>query len=145
MSGWGPCPGLAPGDVVRLQLEAFRDSDLPEKDWGLRRAYAFNSPASKRLIGSVEDFIRLAHSDDFAPLLNHRQAQLGDLHLFEDEATQTIEITDNAGRTATYVFSLSLQIENGVEGCWMTDRVERIDSFHRPRPTVEQMARHFLN
>ena len=121
-----PDPKLSPEEVIRIQLEALRDNDTPEKDSGIARAFEFASPGNRAATGPLDNFIQLVKSPAYRPMLNHRRAERGQIRVTGDEARQRVTLTDARGRKITYIFILSRQQEEPYAGCWMTDSVIRV-------------------
>jgi hypothetical protein len=118
-----PSPQLGPDQVVRLQLEALQRADDPQPDAGIVRAWAFASPGNKQAIGPVDRFITVVRSPGYAPLLNCREFQLGQVLIDGDRAQQIVAVKTADDALVFYVFQLSRQSCENYNGCWMTDAV----------------------
>jgi hypothetical protein len=70
-----PDKDLAPGEVVRIVVDALRDNDA--KDNGIAITFDFASPANQKATGPLERFVPLVKSPAYAPMLNHRSAEYG--------------------------------------------------------------------
>jgi hypothetical protein len=121
-----PDPSLDPNDVVRIQLEAFQNNDIPEPDSGIRRAFEFASPENREFTGPVDEFIELLHDPRYRDLLNFQRAEYGPVDSFEDTAVQPVMVVSEDGDPVVYMFALSRQTEPPYEDCWMTDGVMRM-------------------
>lgn len=121
-----PSPDLTPDAVVRLQLASLQHNDDPSPNSGIRAAYRFASPANRAHLGPMPRFIRMVKNPMYAPLVNHRHAELGDLVILDDQAHQVVQITTAEGEEAAYVFTLSRQHQGLYTLCWMTDSVVRL-------------------
>jgi hypothetical protein len=119
-----PATHLTPGQVVKIQLSAFKVNDAA--DQGVRKAYEFASPASRLLAGPMERFSVLVRNPVYAPLLNFESVVFGPLEIVGDEAEQRVSILASSGIEATYSFKLSRQSMGAFAGCWMTDRLEPV-------------------
>ncbi len=117
-----PDTTLDPASVVRIQLQALAQNDQPAPDSGLATAYEFASPANRLRTGSLQRFSAMVHTS-YAALLNYRSAHFNPIVVKGDFAMQGVELVDQKGYTARYVFILSRQIEPPYAGCWMTDGV----------------------
>jgi hypothetical protein len=118
-----PDPWYDPGDVVQLQLAALRTNDAPEPDAGIETCYNFASPANRRRTGPLSRFIRMVHTHQYRPLIDHREAVRGPVEREANTATQKVTVTGDEGRTLTYEFGVSLQSTDPFRDCWLTDRV----------------------
>ena len=122
-----PDKDLTPEKVINAQLEALRNNDVPYRDAGVSANYDFLSPESKKVIGSVERYKALFEDSLYSPLLNYKTARLGEIKLDHDTAKQIVFITSWDNRIVGYEFLLSRQKKGQYAGCWMTDKIIRLD------------------
>lgn len=121
-----PRPGLSPGEVIRIQLEALRRND--EHDRGIEVAFRFASPANRANTGPLDRFIRMIRQGPYALMLEYRKVSYGTVEVRGERARQRITLTGPRARVS-YWFVLSRQSEAPCAGCWMTDAVfvERVE------------------
>lgn len=115
-----PNPGLSPGDVIRIQLEALRNND--GQDRGITVAFRFASPANRVNTGPLSRFIAMIEHGPYALMLDFHHADYGPVETASDQARQRVTLT-GARASTTYWFFLSRQSEAPYEDCWMTDAV----------------------
>ena len=115
-----PEPGLSPGDVVRIQLEALHHND--EQDRGIAVAFRFASPANRAGTGPLSRFIAMIEEGPYALMLDFRDADYGPVETAAGQARQRVTLT-GARASMTYWFYLSRQSEPPCVDCWMTDAV----------------------
>ena len=115
-----PDPGLSPGEVIRIQLEALRHND--EHDRGIAVAFRFASPANRASTGPLSRFIKMIENGPYALMLDFRDAAYGPVETVADQARQRVTLTGTREST-TYWFYLSRQSEAPWADCWMTDSV----------------------
>ena len=115
-----PNPGLSPGDVIRIQLEALRNND--EQDRGIAVAFRFASPANRVNTGPLSRFIAMIERGPYALMLDFNHADYGLVETVGDQARQRVTLT-GARASTTYWFFLSRQSEAPYVDCWMTDAV----------------------
>lgn len=121
-----PHPALSPEDVVRAQLRALAQNDVPYANAGIEYAFRFASPSNKRHTGPLERFIQLLHTPAYVPMLNHGNARYGETQIEEDQAWQSVILTFEGGEQAGYVFLLRRQDTESCQKCWMTESVVRL-------------------
>lgn len=131
-SGPQPTPNLDPATVVRIQLKAMAHNDQPAPDAGMTTVYAFASPENRELTGPLAHFSAIIHKL-YAPLLNHRSAQLRPLVMHGEQALQGVEVIDARGQAARYLFILRRRSEPPCAGCWLTDSVLREPGAEAPQ------------
>ena len=115
-----PRPGLSPGEVVRIQIEALRHND--EQDRGIEVAFRFASPANRETTGPLPRFIRMLRQGPYALMLDFREASYGTVEVRNEVARQRVTLTGARSRVS-YWFYLSRQSKAPFAGCWMTDAV----------------------
>ena len=122
-----PTSDLMPEEVINAQLESLRKNDVPYRGAGVSANYQFLSPESKKVVGGVDRYKALFDDSLYSPLLNYRSARLGEIKLDNDTAKQIVFITSRDNRIVGYEFLLSRQKRGQFAGCWMTDRIIRLD------------------
>ena len=115
-----PRPGLSPGDVIRIQIEALRHND--DEDRGIEVAFRFASPANRETTGPLPRFIRMIRQGPYALMLDFREASYGTVEVREEVARQRVTLTGARSRVS-YWFYLSRQSKAPFADCWMTDAV----------------------
>ncbi len=130
-AGTAPDPRLAADDVIAIVLSALADAGARPSaapDAGARGyalAFAFSSPGNRAAVGSLESFTEMVQDDAYRPLLGHRQAARGVLHVSGERATQRVVVTGADGQRVAYTFTLARQASGAFRGCWMTESVVR--------------------
>ena len=122
-----PRPDLSPGDVVRIQVEALAENDLPYRDAGLETAFRFLAPESKQLIGSIRHFIEVANNPIYRCCINHQNARYSEVRVKGDRAIRALILQSGASeREVGFVFFLARQKAPPHRDCWMTRSVRRV-------------------
>lgn len=116
-----PRPDLTPEQVVKLQLEAIRDSE--GTDTGLAAAYRFASPDHKRRVGTLTEFADLVRSSKFQAMLGFRAAEFGLTRIVGNRARQIVTLEDEQGRIQMFLFELQKQQGGPDKDCWLTEAV----------------------
>ena len=133
LSAYEPSPELSPEEVVRIQMEAFRNND--EEDRGIAVAFRFASPNNRRNTGPVERFSRMMQGPLYRPMLMYEDIRYGEAAVRGRVALQRVELTLGE-RRFTYDFYLVRQDGGEYDQCWMTEGVsivpnqERSDTFN---------------
>jgi hypothetical protein len=123
-----PSAELAPGDVVKAQLEAMRENDDPFANAGIATAFKHASPSNRAQTGPLERFIRMVKGPAYRPMLLHDRAAYGPVErVGERRARQMVALyRDGEAEPAVYVFLVVQQQAEPVEGFWMTESVQRV-------------------
>lgn len=114
-----PRPELTPEQVVKIQLEAIRESD--GSDEGLATAYRFNSPDHKERIGTLGQFGEIVKSSKFQVMLGYRAAEYGSTRIEGGRALNIVTLQDEQGRVQMFLFELRKQVTGPDKGCWLTE------------------------
>lgn len=115
-----PSPELAPGDVVRIQLNALRAND--DADQGIAVAFRFASPRNKASTGPLPRFIHMIKAGPYRLMLEFDRASYGPMEIRGDRAAQRVTLV-GSDDVRTYVFLLGRQKGPPCAGCWMTEAV----------------------
>ena len=130
-----PASDLTPEQVVRTVMDALQDNDAD--DTGIAITFDFASPQNKEATGPLERFAEMVKGPVYAPMLNFKSAEYGEIKVVDDEvAEQAVRLVAANGETAVYVFRLSKQPDGEFKDCWMTDGVMRL----RPRDADDGAA-----
>ncbi len=123
-----PSADLTPAQVIRYQVDALADNDVPHADAGIEITFRFASPENRRATGPLPRFRALLHNPMYSDLLNHVRAEYGDPLLRGHMALGPVLITTTEGKQVGYMFQLSKQLDERCPGCWMTEGVTRLDA-----------------
>lgn len=122
-----PRPDLSPGDVVRIQIEALAENDLPYRDAGIETAFRFMTPETKRLTGSVRHFIEVVTNPIYRCAINHGHVRYSDVRVKDDRALRALIVqTPETKREVGFIFMLTRQKVPPHRDCWMTRSVRRV-------------------
>ncbi len=118
-----PSTNLSPEQVVRFQIEAYEQNDLPEKDAGVKVAFRFTSDVHRKVYGSVEEYTQMLQRPAFKAMFQHDLVVFGEVEIRGHRAMQAVVLITEDGESAGYVFMLSRQKGGPNDGCWLTDGV----------------------
>lgn len=122
-----PHPERTPGDVVRTQMEALAEKDLPYQDAGIETVYRFMAPASRQQIGSIRHFIEVVNSAIYRCCIHHRHVRYSEVRVRGRKALRALIVTPGeTEREVGFVFSLERQQSPPHRDCWMTRSVRRV-------------------
>ena len=126
-----PSPKLDPEHVVRLQLAALKNNNVPVENAGIAIAFRFASPQNRVLTGPLPQFIKLVRNPRYSPMLDYDRAEFSSVVFGKDVARQIVTLYGGRAGKISYVFLLRKQPEGEFKDCWMTDS----DLEYGPRPT----------
>lgn len=120
-----PDPSLSPEEVVRIQMDAFRNNDADDR--GIEIAFRFASPANRRLTGPLPRFARMMRNVLYEPMLVAEEVEVADVQVRGNLARVLVSLKTPDGRSHDYVFFLTKQGSGEHAGSWMTEGVSLLD------------------
>ncbi|MFO7782736.1 MAG: DUF4864 domain-containing protein [Spirochaetia bacterium] len=124
LSEQSPAPELSPEEVVRIQMEAFRNND--EEDRGIAIAFRFASPGNKQMTGPLSRFRMMMRNPFYRPMLDAAAIEIGVVEVRERVARVEVSAVSPEGERSYYAFFLGKQREGEFADSWMTEAVEVI-------------------
>lgn len=122
-----PRPDLTPGDVVRTQMEALAENDLPYKDAGIETAYRFMAPSTRQLIGSIRHFLDVVNNPIYRCCIRHQRVRYSEVRVRNRRALRALILESRAtGAEVGFVFALERQQAPPHRHCWLTTSVRRV-------------------
>ena len=122
-----PDPGLAPGEVIRIVVEALQHRNSPSPNAGIFAVYQFASPANRVKTGPYGSFLRLVKLPPFDSLFSGHADGYGPLLVAGEHVEQKVRFRLEGGGTVGFVFVVSrqtgAQTRGRCTGCWMVDGV----------------------
>ncbi len=125
-----PDPSLTPEEVVRIQMNAFRNNDA--EDRGIEIAFRFASPANRRLTGPLPRFARMMRTVLYEPMLVAEEVEVSAAEIRGNLARVNVSLRTADGSSHRYVFFLTKQIAGDYAGSWMTEGVSVPDNRRAP-------------
>lgn len=118
-----PSPEFSPEEVVRIQLEALANNDVPYDDAGIEITYRFASPGNRQVTGPLERFVAMVKGPAYGDMLNHISAQIGQPEVTGNRAQLAVILVTADARRVGYLFVVGRQQGGDCPGCWMTESV----------------------
>ena len=116
-----------PGEAIQTVTAALRNNNSPLPNAGIFTAFQFSSPANHANTGSYGNFLMIAKTADYAPMMHDHPNELTDLVVSGDHAEQILRVKLKQGgivsnKTVSYKFDVTRQKDGG----WMVDGVSRL-------------------
>jgi len=122
-----PRPNLTPGDVVRIQVEALADNDLPYRDAGIETVFRFMAPVTRQQVGSIRHFIQVVNNPIYRCCIDHESVRYSAVRVKERTALRALILSSSvSGKEVGFVVSLERQHAPPHRDCWMTRSVRRV-------------------
>lgn len=90
-------PGAAPEEtsaeaVVKQQLRALQNNDDPEKDTGIKTAWAYAHPANQAATGPLERFTAMLKGNAYSPLIDHDSHRVSLVAIEQNQAVFDVTV-----------------------------------------------------
>lgn len=118
-----PGPGVAPDEVIAIQLMALQSNDTPEKDAGIRQVWAFAHPDNRKMTGPLERFTAMIKSPNYGAMIDHRSHTITEMNRARDWVQYKVMMEDSRGRVLTFLWVVKKVTDPSCDGCWMTSAV----------------------
>ena len=119
----GEGPPEAARAVVREQLEALQRNDTPEKDAGIRTAWARAHPRNRAATGPLGRFTDMLKSPAYRDLLGHRSHRIALAGGSEVSATFVVTVYTDQGPPLAYRWTVAVIDSGKRSGEWGTTAV----------------------
>ena len=119
-----PNPEIKPEDVVRIQLEALMNNNIPYEDAGISQTWEFAHPHNRKYTGPLLNFKSMMKSDPYALMLDHSNHKIIFVSKYDNTANYFVELNDKIGNKYGFTWTVKKVIFEGkFKNCWMTSGV----------------------
>ena len=115
---------LKPFDVVKIQLSALKNNNIPYKNAGIEQTWEFAHPSNKRFTGPLPRFIKLLNEEGYNVLLNHMEHKIAEIFKSEKKFIYEVIILDKEKFFFKYNWQIEKFLSEGsLNNCWLTTSV----------------------
>ena len=115
---------LKPFDVVKIQLSALKNNNIPYKNAGIEQTWEFAHPSNKRFTGPLPRFIKLLKDEGYNVLLNHMEHKIVEIFKSEKKFIYEVTILDGEKNFFKYNWQIEKFLNEGsLNNCWLTTSV----------------------
>ena len=118
-----PDPSIEPIEVVRTQLEALMNNDVPEEDFGIKQTWAFAHPNNRKATGPYDRFARMIRNPAYAPLIDHVSHTITEQNRATEWVQFKVMMEDKQGNVLSFAWVVKKSDEAPFKDCWMTSGV----------------------
>ena len=119
-----PNTKLKPVDVLKIQLEALKNNNIPYKNAGIEQTWEFAHPDNKKKTGPLNNFINLIYSKNYNILIGHQKHEFKKINQSNDSFTYEVYIMTKDKKKYVYLWKIEKVKEKGIlKNCWMTTLV----------------------
>ena len=117
---------IVPEEVVKIQLSALQNNNIPYEDAGIEQTWEFAHPSNRVFTGPLERFKSMMYSPSYSIMLDHETHEIITIKLETNTAYFFIELTDKQGDLFGFEWILKKVNNVGIyKDCWMTTSVSQ--------------------
>jgi len=115
-----PAKNLTAYDVIKIQLNALKENNKPNKNSGIKQTWVFAHPDNKKITGPYKRFQKMLLGDQYNILLNHQSHKIKLIMNSKNKYIYNVELISIDKKMYLYEWHLEkITIEN-CNSCWFT-------------------------
>mgnify|MGYP006108690967 FL=1 len=118
-----PNENMTAYDVVKIQLVALKNNNVPEKDSGIKQTWIFAHPENKKITGPFERFRIMLYGAQYNILLNHDSHKIKLIMNTEKKYIYGVELLSKNKKLYFYEWHLEKSSVEECNNCWFTTAV----------------------
>ena len=115
-----PTKNLTAYDVVKIQLNALKKNNKPNKNSGIKQTWVFAHPENKRFTGPYERFEKMLLGNQYNFLLNHDSHKIKLIMSSKNTYVYSIELISKEKKMYFYKWHLEKSTTEQCSNCWFT-------------------------
>ena len=118
-----PTKNLTAYDVIKIQLNALKKNNKPNKNSGIKQTWIFAHPENKKITGPYERFQKMLLGDQYNVLLNHESHKINLIMNTPNTHMYKIKILTKDKQLLFYEWHVQKASEKNCIDCWFTSSV----------------------
>ena len=115
-----PAKNLTAYDVIKIQLNALKENNKPNKNSGIKQTWIFAHPENKKNTGPFERFQKMLLGDQYNVLLNHESHKVKLIMNSKEKYIYNVELISIDKKMYFYEWHLEKSTTNNCNSCWFT-------------------------
>ena len=115
-----PAENLTAYDVIKIQLNALKNNNKPNKNSGIEQTWAFAHPENKKITGPYKRFQKMLFGDQYKVLLNHESHKIKLIVSSKNKYIYNVDIISNDKKMYFYEWHLEKSTNDKCSNCWFT-------------------------
>ena len=115
-----PAENLTAYDVVKIQLTALKNNNIPSKNAGIKQTWGFAHPENKKFTGPYKRFEKMLLGNQYNFLLNHDSHKIKLVMNSENTYIYNIELISKEKKMYFYEWHLEKSSTDKCNSCWFT-------------------------
>ena len=118
-----PAKNLTAYDVIKIQLNALKENNKPNKNSGIKQTWMFAHPQNKKVTGPYERFQKMLLGDQYNVLLNHESHKIKLIMNSKNKYIYNVELISSDKKMYFYEWHLEKITIKNCKNCWFTSTV----------------------
>ena len=115
-----PTKNLTAYDVIKIQLNALKKNNKPNKNSGIKQTWIFAHPENKKFTGPYERFEKMLLGNQYNVLLNHESHKIKLIMNSKDKNIYNVELISKEKKMYVYEWHLEKSTTAECNNCWFT-------------------------
>ena len=115
-----PEKNLTAYDVIKIQLNALKNNNKPNKNSGIKQTWVFAHPENKKITGPYERFQKMLLGDQYNVLLNHESHKIKLIMNSKKKHIYNVELISSDKKMYFYEWHLEKSTIKNCNSCWFT-------------------------
>ena len=115
-----PAKNLTAYDVIKIQLNALKENNKPNKNSGIKQTWEFAHPENKKITGPYERFQKMLLGDQYKFLLNHESHKIKLIMKSQMKYIYEVELISSDKKMYLYEWHLEKSTIKNCNNCWFT-------------------------
>ena len=118
-----PAKNLTAYDVIKIQLNALKENNKPNKNSGIKQTWMFAHPENKKITGPYERFQKMLLGNQYNILLNHESHKIKLIMNSKNKYIYSVELISSDKKMYFYDWHLEKSTIKNCNNCWFTTSV----------------------
>jgi len=115
-----PAKNLTAYDVIKIQLNALKKNDEPNKNSGIKQTWVFAHPENKKFTGPYERFEKMLLGNQYNALIKHESHKIKLIMNSKNKYIYNIELISKEKKMYVYEWHLEKSTTAECSNCWFT-------------------------
>ena len=115
-----PTKNLTAYDVIKIQLNALKKNDEPNKNSGIKQTWVFAHPENKKFTGPYKRFEKMLLGNQYNALINHESHKIKLIMNSKNKYIYNVELISKEKKMYVYEWHLEKSTTVECSNCWFT-------------------------
>jgi hypothetical protein len=115
-----PTKNLTAYDVIKIQLNALKNNNKPNKNFGIKQTWVFAHPENKKFTGPYKRFEKMLLGNQYNALINHESHKIKLIMNSKNKYIYNVELISKEKKMYVYEWHLEKSTTAECNNCWFT-------------------------